>query len=442
MSVEQPFLWRFLEEQVSQERLLQAMVENMCQWVRRCALANAGEVHQTEEVTWAYSPGPEGDAAILFPRFTSLDASLQLDSILDYFRQLHPERDLLCWSLDPTNPPDLEARLLARGFEWNWSPHWMWLPLSQLQTNYRRTSGLHIEIVEQVPMWEAEDLPYYSPIAAPYMHQITQQEPRRVWHFAAWLDGRVVGQSRLCMTTGELGVAGIFDVGVVPTARNRGIGKALTLAACQLARSLGCQHALLNASAMGEPIYLKLGFTSLGYGKTWLLRRPVLASSPVPQQVLFIEALGKSDLKLLDILASKIDSALYTTPLASGLTPLEIAVGLQQPLAVEWLMAHDVPLDLLSTWDLGWRERFKQLLQRDPQQVNTRFGPRQLTPVHIAVERNDSELLAFLLSADPDLTLKDSDFQATALDWANFLNRTEMVLLLSQYHLHQTSRKH
>jgi GNAT superfamily N-acetyltransferase len=435
MNTEQPFAWQFLEEQPTYDRLLQAMVENTRQWVIRCVNSSeGGEVNEAEGVTWVYAPGPEGDATILFPRLTPPEASRQFDTILHYFRQRQPERDMLCWSLDPTEPPDLEARLLARGFEWNWRPHWMWCALQNLDTSTARAPGLHIEIVEHVPNWDVADLPYYSPTAAAQLHRTTQQVPRMVWHFAAWLDGKVVGQSRLNLTAGELGVAGLFDVSVVPGARNQGIGKALTLAACQLARSLGCRHALLNASAMGEPVYRKLGFTSLGYGKTWLLRRPVLASSPNPSQIALVEELGRGDIARLDVLTHALDPALFSAPLPNGLTPLQVVVGLQLPRSAEWLIAHGVELDVLTAWDLGWHDRARQLLALNPQQVNRRQGRRMSTPLHAAVERNDPELVALLLTAHPDLTLKDGDFQATALEWARFLNRTELIPLLNRTH--------
>ncbi len=439
MNSEEPFAWQFLEERATQEQLLQAMVENMCQWVIRCAQSNEGEVKQEEGVTWVYAPGPEGDAMILFPRLSPENASGQLEAIVEYFRQRHPERDVLCWSLVPTEPADLEVRLLARSFEWNWRPHWMWLALDTLHFEAVSTPGLYIEIVEQVPLWNVEDLPYYSPTAAAQLHHTTLQKPRMVWHFAAWLDGRVVGQSRLNLTTGALGVAGIFDVGVVPEVRNRGIGRMLTLAACQLAKSFGCRHALLNASAPGEAVYQRLGFVSLGYGKTWLLRRPALAALSEPGQVLLIEALGRSDLAQLDALARTIDSAFYTAPLPNGLTPLQIVVGLQQPLAAEWLIAHGVSFDILTAWDLGWHERAQQLLMADPAQANRRYGRRQTTPLHSAIERDDRDLLVLLLSANPDLSLKDSDFQATALEWAHFLNRTELRQLLEYYQAQRAS---
>ena len=80
----------------------------------------------------------------------------ELEAIVRYYRD-HRSKSVGCWSLDPSQPPDLG-----------------------------------------------------------------------VWHFAAWLKGEPVGHSTLCLTTGALGIAGIYDVGVVPDARNQGIGKAVS----------------------------------------------------------------------------------------------------------------------------------------------------------------------------------------------------------------------
>ena len=73
------------------------------------------------------------------------------------------------------------------------------------------------------------------------------------------------------VTTGRLGVAGIYDMGVASKERRRGIGSALTLAALQLAASQGCAAATLNATPEGELLYSALGFRSVGVAQTWWL---------------------------------------------------------------------------------------------------------------------------------------------------------------------------
>jgi GNAT superfamily N-acetyltransferase len=132
--------------------------------------------------------------------------------------------------------------------------------------------------IERAPSWEAPQLPYYDRATAAEEQAIAGLHPRQLWHFAATLDGEIVGHCLLFATRGLLGVAGIYDVGVVPAARDRGVGKAVVAAACQHARRLGCFHALLNAT--GERMYRQLGFERLGYGWTWWLNVAQLEAHP------------------------------------------------------------------------------------------------------------------------------------------------------------------
>jgi len=80
-----------------------------------------------------------------------------------------------------------------------------------------------------------------------------------------------MGHAVLNVSTGRLGGAGIYDMGVAEDERRRGIGTALTLAALELARSQGCAVATLNATPDGELLYRTLGFRPVGIAQTWWL---------------------------------------------------------------------------------------------------------------------------------------------------------------------------
>ena len=63
----------------------------------------------------------------------------------------------------------------------------------------------------------------------------------------------------------------LYDVGVEPRERRRGIGRAVTFAALGVARSLGCEIATLNATQEGEAFYRTMGLRSVGVAQTWWL---------------------------------------------------------------------------------------------------------------------------------------------------------------------------
>ena len=68
-------------------------------------------------------------------------------------------------------------------------------------------------------------------------------------------------------------VCEIIHVGTVPTARGRGLGAIVTSAVMTEARARGAILATLQSTAMGEPVYRRLGFTEIDRYRLYL--RPV-----------------------------------------------------------------------------------------------------------------------------------------------------------------------
>jgi GNAT superfamily N-acetyltransferase len=75
--------------------------------------------------------------------------------------------------------------------------------------------------------------------------------------FIGSVDGEAVATS-LLFISGY--VAGIYFVATRADARRRGYGEALTWAAAEAGRAAGCTVASLQASAMGRPVYARMGF--------------------------------------------------------------------------------------------------------------------------------------------------------------------------------------
>ena len=74
------------------------------------------------------------------------------------------------------------------------------------------------------------------------------------------------------------GVAGLQWVGTVPTARTGGLGALVTVAATNLAFAHGASSCTLQASPMGAPLYLRLGYETI-YFYSEHVRWPTRATS-------------------------------------------------------------------------------------------------------------------------------------------------------------------
>jgi GNAT superfamily N-acetyltransferase len=70
------------------------------------------------------------------------------------------------------------------------------------------------------------------------------------------------------------GDAGIYNVGTRAAARGKGLATGLMRQAARDAREAGCQTTSLQATAMGRPVYQRLGYRDLGVIEMWEKRRP------------------------------------------------------------------------------------------------------------------------------------------------------------------------
>ncbi len=244
--------------------LVRAAAANQTEWMARTAEAAGGIVHRERGVTWAASPA---GAVLAFPELSNERLGGVLPQFLSTARR-NGAREASCWSLLPTEPEELEAELLEAGFREGWQANWMALDVAP-RPPHAPPDGVQIGIAP--PSWKATPLPWDGEGIAEVRGRLADAHPRRVWHLGAWRDGRPVGHTVLNVSTGRLGTAGIYDMGVAEDERRRGIGTALTLAALEHGRSQGCGIATLNATPDGELLYSTLGFRQVGIAQTWWL---------------------------------------------------------------------------------------------------------------------------------------------------------------------------
>jgi hypothetical protein len=123
-------------------------------------------------------------------------------------------------------------------------------------------AGLAIEEVctpeQLVAFREAAFRGFGYPVAAAhiFMNERLLAHPN-VRLYAGKSDGAVVATSLLVVTGA---VAGIYWVGTLEEQRRRGYGAALTWAAVAGGIEAGCRVASLQASALGYPVYARMGF--------------------------------------------------------------------------------------------------------------------------------------------------------------------------------------
>jgi GNAT superfamily N-acetyltransferase len=163
-------------------------------------------------------------------------------------------------------PQDLGERLVAHGFTDGGQEPGMAVALQHLREHISSPPGLVIERVhtdQQLQIWTQTLATGFGEgeIEANWVGALYQKigfDEQGLWHhYLGHWQGQPVATTSLFLGAG---VAGIYFVFTHPQARGRGIGAAITLAALQDARRRGYQVGVLTASAMGYPIYRRLGF--------------------------------------------------------------------------------------------------------------------------------------------------------------------------------------
>lgn len=394
------------------------------------AITQGGEVQTRDGLTWAYRREP-ASVMVTFPCIKAEQARDHLDDMMNWFRS-HNVKHAGCWSLDPPQTANLNVLLLARGFQPGWHPTWMALDLDKINTGHPTPANLKIFADNDISIQHIKDLPYANDgaVSIPLM----KAHPDKAQRFIALLNGDIVAQASVLLTTGPYGTAGIYGVGVLPRVRNKGIGKAVTIAACLYAKEKGYRYAVLNATGDGKRIYEQIGFEWINDGHSWWIVNDRYITDPNSRkQVTIAEAIGLGDITLLNDMGKQFTPDELNMPLANRMTLLQIAAHCKQPASAEWLAQHGAAFTVLDAWDLGWKDRAAALLKAHPQEVNRQYGDFQTTLLHIAAERDDAALAELALQAKPDLTIKDAVYNGIALGWAQYLQRHDIARMIEEY---------
>lgn len=205
-------------------------------------------------------------AVVLCLRFTSTQIDERLDDLVNQIEQRFEQRRL--WVIGPrTQPTDLEARLLARGFTRRSELKGLVLDdLSRWRVNNNP------EIVVEPLSWENADA--YAAMCSPhedetmraaqflYAQRYLQLSPKAMHIFIARLNGRPVGYGLVRLE--PHGTANLCDAFTLSEARGRGVYLALVTHRLGFASQQGCTLAVTRANTRtSAPILMKRGFVPL-----------------------------------------------------------------------------------------------------------------------------------------------------------------------------------
>ena len=193
------------------------------------------------------------------------ETETKIDEVVNWFNQ-HGAPYFFWWTDLQTQPVDMAEHLIKRGFDGNLEGNpGMAANLLELRENFQIPSSIKIiQAIEQELLedWrdafaEAFEIPV-SDGQAWVDATLSMGKENVPWKlYVGYLEHKPVSTSILFYGAG---VAGLYAIGTIPRARNKGIGTAITLKPLLDARNQGYHFAVLFSSRMGYAVYKRLGF--------------------------------------------------------------------------------------------------------------------------------------------------------------------------------------
>ena len=223
--------------------------------------------------------------AVCRARLGSDSAAQLIEAAVMHFRQKNLP---FSWWVGPlSEPATLGEELEEYGFSFAEQEIGMAADISCLPSDHTMVpEGLHVRRVSDerdlsdyahvvAANWDPPDEAvnaFYKRVAAVILDPGC---PARL--FLGYAEGRPVAASECFLFAG---VAGVYNVVTIATARRRGFGRALTIAALLEGREVGYRTAVLQASFQGQSVYARLGFVECGTFREYKPGRD--QSSPLP----------------------------------------------------------------------------------------------------------------------------------------------------------------
>lgn len=241
------------------------------------------ETQLEADVSWALAPLADTFRnVVLGARFSPEAADARIAEFVARYRAAGTS--FVWWVAPFDQPADLGARLSAAGLTLEGNAPAMAADLAEVPLDEPSPPELEI-----VPVTDAATLDEFLAVLAADWLEWTQGEHTPVQRrmLDAWrtqippklpdepvplrwigrVDGSVVATSRISIGAG---VAGLYAISTLPAYRDRGFGRAMTIAALRAAASLGHRIGVLQSSEQGYGVYQRLGFRELFTYEVWV----------------------------------------------------------------------------------------------------------------------------------------------------------------------------
>jgi GNAT superfamily N-acetyltransferase len=249
---------------VSEKAMVKAIEENMYAMTPLTHGWPRAEVYTGNDVSWCVTD-------IGFPTCNPIiHVNLKpeaVDGLLDILTAKARKRkiNLHCWTTQNTRPSNMGEYLTAHGFMTQGGSTGMAIDLLELNENNAAPASFNIIEVKDnktLKTWcrvtgTGFGIPEQAVPTIIEWLALERKLKQPMKFYLGILDGKPVATSMYYL--GE-GVAGIYFVATLPEARNKGIGFSITQQPLLDAKKLGYRAGILQASKMGKPVYLKLGF--------------------------------------------------------------------------------------------------------------------------------------------------------------------------------------
>jgi GNAT superfamily N-acetyltransferase len=256
--------------------LAQIVEDVHAEYFAHLAAVSGLEVHLDPDIAWKVSPAAAWSNCGVRIRFSGAKIKARLDQILARYHA--NGRGAGFWVGPAATPADLEALLKSRALHCRKYFPAMYCDLGKMRAPQQPRDPVRCEIVTDYGIFRRHPHPSLGRISTAIRRfgfaaqcRLAELTPRCSWDFAAMLDGVPVGIGTVFIGAHH---AGVFDVGVLESFRNRGIGRALVRHACEFARCQGAEGAILIATNLGYGVYEHVGFREVARFGFWYTARP------------------------------------------------------------------------------------------------------------------------------------------------------------------------